>query len=268
MKRIANERAYVEHMLEKKEINEKRPGKDINSLIKYYYELDNTITKEELLDKVSQTLLAIIDDEKAVKRWQVSIKGYINDFMSYADTFRGLSNVEFIEITENEINRIKELKNHKLEYTAFSLLVYLKIRNAITGKIDNVYCPSGEEDVKNMKKISGLKVTLKEFTLLMKQLQDLGYTNNGIGGAVNCKLNYVDIDSKVIIMVKDFSAESIHLYYTYCLGKVKYKHCKECKKIIVFENNKIGCQIKYCDKCAKEIKNEQIRNIMREKRKS
>ena len=248
MKRIANERAYVQHMLEKKEINEKRPGKDINSLIKYYYELDNTITKEELLDKVSQTLLAIIDDEKAVKRWQVSIKGYINDFMSYADTFRGLSNVEFIEITENEINRIKELKNHKLEYTAFSLLVYLKIRNAITGKIDNVYCPSGEEDVKNMKKISGLKVTLKEFTLLMKQLQDLGYTNNGIGGAVNCKLNYVDIDSKVIITVKDFGAESIPLYYQAWREGKRITHCKKCGKAFEYVTNIPY----YCKECHME----------------
>jgi hypothetical protein len=251
MKRIANERAYVEHMLEKKEINEKRPGKDINSLIKYYYELDNTLSKEELLDKVSDTLLAIIEDEKAVKRWQVSIKGYINDFMSYADTFRGLSHVEFIEITENEINRIKELKNHKLEYTAFALLVYLKIRNSITGKTDNVYCPSGEEDVKNMKKISGLKVTLKEFTLLMKKLQDLGYTNNGIGGAVNCKLNYVDIDSKVIITVKDFSAESIPLYYTREIDGGRIIYCSECGKLVLVTNDNDYSK-KYCKKCKHE----------------
>ena len=248
MKRIANERAYVEHMLEKKEINEKRPGKDINSLIKYYYEMDKTITKEELQERVSQTLLEMINNEKAVKRWQVSIKGYINDFMSYADTFRGLSHVEYIEITENEVNRIKELKNHKLEYTAFSLLVYLKVRNGITGKTDNIYCPSGEEDVKLMKKISGLKVTFKEFALLIKQLQDLGYTSNGIGGAVSCKLNYVDINSKAIIIVKDFSAESIPLYYIYYLDRVEYKHCKICKKIILIDSNRI----EYCENCKHE----------------
>ena len=251
MKRIANERAYVEHMLEKKEINEKRPGKDINSLIKYYYEMDRTITKEELQERVSQTLLEMINNEKAVKRWQVSIKGYINDFMSYADTFRGLSHVEYIEITENEVNKIKELKNHKLEYTAFSLLVYLKVRNGITGKTDNIYCPSGEEDVKLMKKISGLKVTLKEFTLLMKQLQDLGYTNNGIGGAVNCRLNYVDIDSKVIITVKDFSAESIPLYYTREIDGGRIIYCSECGKLVLIID-KQNTSAKYCKKCQKE----------------
>lgn len=253
MKRIANERAYVEHMLEKKEINEKRPGKDINSLIKYYYEMDRTITKEELQERVSQTLLEMINNEKAVKRWQVSIKGYINDFMSYADTFRGLSHVEYIEITENEVNKIKELKNHKLEYTAFSLLVYLKVRNGITGKTDNIYCPSGEEDVKLMKKISGLKVTLKEFTLLMKQLQDLGYTNNGIGGAVNCRLNYVDIDSKVIITVKDFDNNHLHLYYMYYNDNIKYRHCCICNGIITYKQHE---NTKYCSHC-REIRNKE-----------
>ena len=251
MKRIANERAYVEHMLEKKEINEKRPGKDINSLIKYYYEMDKTITKEELQERVSQTLLEMINNEKAVKRWQVSIKGYINDFMSYADTFRGLSHVEYIEITENEVNRIKELKNHKLEYTAFSLLVYLKVRNGITGKTDNIYCPSGEEDVKLMKKISGLKVTFKEFALLIKQLQDLGYTSNGIGGAVSCKLNYVDINSKAIIIVKDFSAESIPLYYTREIDGGRIIYCSECGKLVLISNENDYSTI-YCKKCRKE----------------
>ena len=246
MKRIANERAYVEHMLKKKEINTKRPGKDINSLIKYLYERDNTLSKDELLAQVNEILLDIINDEHAIKRWQVSIKEYINDFMSYADTFKGLSNVEYIGITQKEIDKIKELNNYKLEYTAFALLVYLKVKNEITGKVDNVHCPSGEEDVKLIRKISGLKVTIKEFALLMKELQDLGYTSNGIGGAVSCKLNYVDNKKICIIKVQDFDSESIPLYYTRELKGGRIIYCKECGKLVLVPEKSPA---KYCKQC-------------------
>ena len=257
MKRIANERAYVEHMLKKKEINTKRPGKDINSLIKYLYERDNTLSKDELLAQVNEILLDIINDEHAIKRWQVSIKEYINDFMSYADTFKGLSNVEYIGITQKEIDKIKELNSYKLEYTAFALLVYLKVKNEITGKVDNVHCPSGEEDVKLIRKISGLKVTIKEFALLMKELQDLGYTSNGIGGAVSCKLNYVDNKKICTIKVQDFDSESIPLYYTRELKGGRIIYCKECGKLVLVQNQE---NTKYCKKCAKEKELESKRN--------
>ena len=66
---------------------------------------------------------------------------------------------------------------------------------------------------------------------------------------MNCKLNYVDIDSKVIITVKDFSVESIPLYYTYYLDRIKYRHCSMCGKIIAYNNNE---NTKYCNSCREE----------------
>ena len=45
MKRLANERKYVEDMIKSKTLNVNRPGKDINSLIKYLYEQNPKITQ-------------------------------------------------------------------------------------------------------------------------------------------------------------------------------------------------------------------------------
>ena len=261
MKRLANERKYVEDMIKSKTLNVNRPGKDINSLIKYLYEQNPKVTKQELIELVNKFLLEIVQDEKAVKRWQVSIREYVDTFMSYANNFKGLSHVEKVSITRSELERIKELKNEKLEYVAFALLVYLKVQNEITGRHDNVHCPSGEEHVKMIKKITGLKITITKTALAMKELQNLGYTENGIGGAVSCKLNYVDNDDEVVIEVRDFDVESISLYYKYYLERVQYTHCKECGHIVTAKNKKALVKIKYCDTCAIKINIEKTNGL-------
>lgn len=265
MKRLANERKYVEDMIANKTLNVNRPGKDINSLIKYLYEQNPKITKQELIETVNKFLLEIVQDEKAVKRWQVSIREYVDTFMSYANNFKGLSHVEKVYITRSELEKIKELENERLEYVAFALLVYLKVQNEITGRHDNVHCPSGEEHVKMIKKITGLKITITKTALAINELQNLGYTENGIGGAVSCKLNYVDNEDEVVIEIRDFDIESIGLYYTWyiCGGRLIY--CSECGKLVYITNSK-DLRTKYCSSCQNEKQLEWVRDSKRKKR--
>lgn len=249
MKRIVNERQYVEDMINNKVINEKRPGKDINLLIKYIYEQNPTLTKGELIEETKRYLMIILDDPKAIKRWQVSIKEYVGNFFSNMKSFRGLSSIDSIAITENELNSVKSLNNKKLEYVAFALLVYLKIKNKINGREEGNIIPSGEEDVKLMKKISGLKISVNEFTKLMKLLQDVEYTVNGIGCKVSCMLNYVDYDSDVIIKITDFSLENIYLYYKQQVTGGRLIHCVECGSVVLLSSKSPA---KYCEVCAKK----------------
>ena len=68
MIRMANERKYIEDMIANKSINKKRPGKDIYLLIKYIYEQNPNLNKEELLNETKRYLMDIVNDEKAVKR--------------------------------------------------------------------------------------------------------------------------------------------------------------------------------------------------------
>lgn len=252
MIRMVNERKYIEDMIVNKSISVKRPGKDIYLLIKYIYEQNPNLNKEELLNETKRYLMDIVNDEKAIKRWNVSIKEYIDIFFGNIKGFKGLSSVENVTITKNELDKIRELKNKKLEYTAFALLVYLKIKNEIDKKGENEFIPSNEEDVKIMRKISGLKVSVNVFAGLMKELQDIGYTVNGIGTRVNCKLNYVDYDSEDVIEIKDFIVDNIHLYYMAWREGKRYIYCKECKCIIIPNHS----QTIYCKKCSGDIERE------------
>ena len=91
--------------------------------------------------------------------------------------------------------------------------------------------------------------TVTKTALAMKELQNLGYTENGIGGAVSCKLNYVDNEDEVVIEVEDFDVESISVYYYWYIHGGRLIYCQECGKLVLTDVNRT----QYCKKCAKEI---------------
>ena len=102
-----------------------------------------------------------------------------------------------------------------------------------------------------IKKITGLRTTVTKTALAMKELQNLGYTENGIGGAVSCKLNYVDNEDEVVIEVRDFDIESIGLYYTWYIYGGRLIYCSECGKLVHIENE-YDYSTKYCSVCQKQ----------------
>ena len=99
---------------------------------------------------------------------------------------------------------------------------------------------------------SNLNITITKTALAMKQLQDLGYAENGMGGAVVCKLNYADYADERVIEIRDFDEENLHLYYMAWREEKYLTHCEECGVIVICDNAKAGCQTKYCQPCAKE----------------
>ena len=102
-----------------------------------------------------------------------------------------------------------------------------------------------------IKKITGLRTTVTKTALAMKELQNLGYTENGIGGAVSCKLNYVDNDDEVVIEVRDFDVESISVYYYWYIHGGRLIYCQECGKLVLITSVNDG-STKYCKKCRKQ----------------
>lgn len=250
MKRIANERCYVENMIKSKKINARRPNKDMWLLMKYVYEQDRNVTEQELLDRVSKVLLDI-ESEKVVRVWQPTLKDFISIFMTkYAKKFKGLSHVESVTITKNELAQIESLKDKKLEYVAYAMLVYLKIKNAIRNKQD-VYIPTDKDDMNIIRKISGLRLSTKEIALKIYELKELGFTVNGLGDSVSSKLNYVDYDSEDVITITDFDVTHMSLYYKYYKDKTRYIHCKECGEIVKLESKR-DYSTKYCSDCRKK----------------
>ena len=93
--------------------------------------------------------------------------------------------------------------------------------------------------------------TITKTALAINELQNLGYTENGIGGAVSCKLNYVDNEDEVVIEIRDFDIESIGLYYTWYIYGGRLIYCSECGKLVLSQSKTYV--EKYCSECARQI---------------
>ena len=66
----------------------------------------------------------------------------------------------------------------------------------------------------------------------MKELQSLGYTENGIGGAVSSKVNYVDLDSENVIEIKDFDENNISRLRMIYRVKLRFKYGNAYEKTV------------------------------------
>lgn len=107
--------------------------------------------------------------------------------------------------------------------------------------------------------------TITKTALAINELQNLGYTENGIGGAVSCKLNYVDNEDEVVIEIRDFDVESIYLYYTWYIYGGKLIYCNECGKLILSYSTTY--LPKYCNTCSdlRDIESDRKYNLKRRK---
>ena len=80
---------------------------------------------------------------------------------------------------------------------------------------------------------------------MINELQNRGYTKNGIGGAVSSKLVYVDYDGEDVIEIFDFTVDNIHLYYKAFVNGDRVVHCKQCGKVTIPNGNRT----EYCEHC-------------------
>ncbi len=166
-----------------------------------------------------------------------------------------ISNVCFVEITEGEMQRVRDLKNEKLERIAFTMLVLLKIKHKVKNNSDSNWIEDGNSVIFKLANVK--RVSEKNKCLLMHELVTLGYMRQSIkpsskNSALNRELFYVDYESPVLITITDL--DNFILDYDKYVGS-KVIECGHCGKRLIATNNRA----KYCKECAKEVKNKQIR---------
>ena len=88
-----------------------------------------------------------------------------------------------------------------------------------------------------------------------------------MGGAVVCKLNYADYAGERVIEIRDFSIESIPLYYEWYINGGRLIYCSECGKLVLLTSVNDG-STKYCKKCKREkdLERQEKYNLKRENR--
>ena len=143
---------------------------------------------------------------------------------------------KIVEITEDELYKIKLINHHSTERVMFVLLVIQKFFNSNYVKTNAT----------ELQKLCKLNYNINYFKEnILKRLCDIGYIKTY---ATNLyKVNIRMDESPTIIEVKDY--ENIIQYYLNTCGSKEYIYCLNCGKKTKRNSNRQ----KYCQECSSKI---------------
>lgn len=258
MIKVLNEENHALKLLEEGFILENKIGYELSVLAKYYIHrigINRPQTKEKLIDFCSN----YIPRFDAVN-WRNTINRAVENGKKL-----NFINVEYINITEAELDKITSIKSIRGQKIMFVLLVIAKLNNKINSIVYNQKNNSSEgfediyyvnDTISSIVKLSKINLKSDERYKILKELQDLGFIKVTTKGKFEILIVNNDSEVKLhITRLDDF----IYDYLQYTGTKIKACEGEGCNKRIIIKNNKN----KYCKDCAKR---ENIRKTVKNRK--
>ena len=241
---ILDEEKYAEKIIDTGEIGNK-PTSTLFLLSKYFRQ------KMEYGEKKTEKELNqfMIDNYKNYipAQWE----DVIEDISKKGKKYK-LQKIDYIGITQKELDEISKVCNLKYEKLLFTMLCYAKLYNHLS-ETNNGW---DNTDIKELYKVA--RVTVKYRNDKFLYLNDLEATGlisfSNKNDNLNMKINFVDQSTDYVLKVDDFR-ELGYIYQQYT-NNGTFINCKECGRLIKKTNNK--CL--YCNDCKVLISSQQKRN--------
>lgn len=249
---ILNELEIYNKAKDKGEISDK-PLETLRILTKKYF--DDGMDREQIIEKLHRFMNENYVGYKQTK-WQSILEQMIKSVSKY-ESFK-LFNVESVYITKSEWDRILELDNEILEKIAYIMLVYQKI-NIIKNPKSNGWINNYISDIFREAKVGYTGDEQKKLLYKLYEQEYILMKNTCDGDSI--KINYFNNESEQFINIDNFQ-NVISYYYEYKNNEV-WKECECCKKRFKLKTK--NSNKKYCNKCAKQIKNEQNKKYYHQK---
>lgn len=231
---ILDDVAHAEMCLETGYID-KAPTDTMKCLTKYYRHkgLGKTRIKKKVVEFFEENMQGFI-----LTHWDKTITRIVNRYSN--DKYSPVC-VKTVNITQKELNSITHLKNNKLEYLSFILLVYCKVWNQINPKNNNwVNMP-----LRDYFKAANVEERLIDQGYVIHELVKSNIaTYSKQYGNLSLNINIVDENSPIAITITDF--DNAILYYHRYKG-VRILDC-QCGKLFKPNSNRQ----KYCSDCARK----------------
>ena len=224
-------------------------GKVVMLIAKYYYSLG--LDRQEVYKSINSYLKERMD-KYTPKKWSEMINNILDTVEK--NGWYNLIDVDSISITKAEWDTIVGIGNVKLEKIAFVLLCYIKVHRARGSKNDKM------SNISDLLSESGTAPSNIN-KLLLADLKDLGLIEIGTLKYMFVKPLYINEESSKYINIDNF--DKVVTYYDEYKNGVKYKTCKECGKRFKRRSN----NDKYCQKCAKIIKQLQTNEFLKKDKK-
>lgn len=237
---VLNESEVVQHLIDSGKISDNLVENTI-LLVKYYCQIYRTpkgrLQKTRIVDRILHYLDGVIEDYE-VADWRERISKYINRFR---DT--PLYSIEYIPITQKELDTIRGINNKKLEKLAFVSLVYAKLFNLRNPK-NNSYV---NVDYKTIFDSARIAASWIDQPMMLHDLKEMGLVvRSKKFGNLNYKVLFIDSESSDIIMKISDLRELGYQYLRWRGDKSdKFVECAECGILIRKKTN----STKYCPSC-------------------
>lgn len=152
-----------------------------------------------------------------------------------------LQKIDYIGITQKELDKISKVCNLKYEKLLFTMLCYAKLYNHLSETNNNWV----NTDIRELYKIARVTVKYRNDKFLyLNDLEAAGLISfSNKNDNLNMKINFVDQFTDYVLKVDDFR-ELGYIYQQYT-NNGSFTNCKECGRLIKKTNNK--CL--YCNDC-------------------
>ena len=243
--------AEAEKIIESKDLGVK-PSQSLFLLAKYYryvmkYKKSKIITA--LTDFIKSTGINYrpSDREKSVER-------QVNRTRNNPPI-----NIEYIGITQKELEDIARLKSPPVERIAFTALCLAKYRNILCARNNNWICTSH----KMLFSLSSVNKTRYEKEMMIHKLVKAGMLQPALAvGNTNLQVKFIDDSSLIVLKITDM--RELGKEYMLYRGK-KYARCENCRRLFYKRSNsqlycknckgyqKIKTKVLTCCDCGKEF---------------
>lgn len=250
---VLNEVKQAEHIIENGEVGNK-PTSTLFLLGKYYRVKEN-LDKEHTFNKLNEFM------KNNYKNYNSALwEDIIEDISKKANKYP-LREIDSIDITQQELDKISEINNLKYQKLLFTMLCYAKLYNLISEN-NNGWINA---DIKEIFRVA--RVSVKHRNDKFLYLNDLERTGlisfSSKNDNLNIRVNFVDMGNEHVLDVYDFR-ELGYEYLNY-IENGKFIRCTECNRLVK-KKSKHDYSTKYCSECAKKKFNEQCKQNMRKLR--
>ena len=245
---VLNEHEWAEEMITSRSLG-KKPYETLCRVARYY--LDNGIPKKEVR-RMLDTFLLQCDPTASLPRWANSLDAALAHALKYEAI-----EMDGVDITKPEMERIDALQGKQTRRLAFTLLCLAKYWNAVSKKADG-WVNSKDSDIMRM---ANINTSIKRQSLMFHSLNECGMIQfSRKVDNTNVRVCFIE-DGETVLHISDFRNLG-YQYLKYHGGD--YFTCENCGVVDKVVKSERGRPKKYCRECAAQIAVQQrVDSVMR-----
>lgn len=232
MEIILNEKTYAEKLINDKTVHPKELSYDLNILVRY---LSSTGLKRNEIHKYINDFMLEAYPDFNINLWSKYIDKYINKAKK-----RDLFEIEYVPITQKELDKIREIKNPQKERLLFTLLSLTKLNN-LKSKSNNNWVNYDEKIIFQLARVA---CSERNRNIMIYDLKEAGYVKNS-KKTLNIQVCFIDNSSTPVMKLTDM--RELGYQYEELKKKTLIRRCFKCGK--AFKLKSQNDKTRMCSSC-------------------